>query len=140
MAAAEKVRFTNVLRVCLPAAAGQGAAGGASGAHDGADGTQDGGTAAKLEALQLTVRSLSGEMQSETRARCRQIEALQLTGRSLSGEMRSEMQALNQRPSEVIKSCSGEIRSEMQALSQSVDELRSALALLGLTCQVTFDE
>ena len=79
-------------------------------------------------------------MQSETRARCRQIEALQLTGRSLSGEMRSEMQALNQRPSEVIKSCSGEIRSEMQALSQSVDELRSALALLGLTCQVTFDE
>ena len=54
--------------------------------------------------------------------------------------MRSEMQALNQRPSEVIKSCSGEIRSEMQALSQSVDELQSALARLELTCQVTFDE
>ena len=125
MAAAEKDRFTNVLRVCLPAAAaGDGAAdaaGGASGAQDsascaqdGASCAQDGGTA-KLAALQLTIRSLSGEM-------------------------RSEMQALDQRPSEVIKSCSGEIRSEMQALSQTVDELRSALARLELTCQVTFGE
>ena len=79
-------------------------------------------------------------MRSEMQARCRQIEALQLTIRSFSGEMRSEMQALDQRPSEVIKSCSGEIRSEMQALSQTVDELRSALARLELTRQVTFGE
>ena len=118
-AAAEKARFTNVLRVCLPAAAAgdaaADAAGGASGAQDGASGAQDGGTVAKLAALQLTVRSLSGEM-------------------------RSEMQALDQRPSEVIKSCSGEMRSEMQALSQTVDELRSALARLELTRQVTFGE
>ena len=118
-AAAEKARFTNVLRVCLPAAAAgdaaADAAGGASGAQDGASGAQDGGTVAKLAALQLTIRSLSGEM-------------------------RSEMQALDQRPSEVIKSCSGEIRSEMQALSQTVDELRSALARLELTRQVTFGE